>query len=142
MSVVRLGAACLTLLAVAGCDSTGTGVVSLDDVLVVDLFTAEPPTIRFETEQTHGCFTPIAYRARTTAASLSVVIDGLAVEDAPACRAITTSQFRLSLPQPFDPDFRIEIEHWGETDVYRVRSTEAGLDLVAVRTSTTRLGPR
>lgn len=126
----------------AGCDSVGSGLTPLADVLVVDVSDTSPLTVSFVTEGRPGCYVPIAHRTRAIGTTLSVEVDGLDHDAASPCRALTPSAFAVAVPMGVQGDLRLEIRHRGQTDVYDLRSGLAGWYLDPVRQSVTRLGPR
>jgi hypothetical protein len=126
------------VLPLVGCDSSGPDVDALDDVLLVDLVEGGS-AVRLETEGTPGCFVPIVYETRVQPALMTVRVEGLAVQSGPVCRAITTSQIRVALPQGEAGRLTLRIEHRGQADVYAVRSRGDGPALDPVRQSVTRL---
>ncbi|WP_412063519.1 hypothetical protein [Rubrivirga sp. IMCC45206] len=135
----------LLTLAVAGCDTVRPDVVALDDVLVVDVVAADPavlPALTFVTEGAPGCATPVAYRTRVSRDVLTVEVDGLEVPTGPTCRAFIPSSFAVAVPTTTASALDVEVRHRGETDRYEVRYADGGLELVPVRTSATRAGPR
>ena len=134
------------LLSLAGCDSLGTDIVALDDVLVVDLVAVSPtspPVLGFVTEGTPGCATPIAYETRVASDVLTVEVEGLEITRGPTCLALIPSSFTVALPSTrYGGPLTVDVRHRGETDRYTVQFDGEGPVLVPVHTSVTRPGPR
>lgn len=133
------------MIAAAGCDSVGTDVRPLDDVLVVSVVADDPmaqPVLAFVTEGVPGCATPIAHRTRVGSDRLTVEVEGLEVSTGPECLALIPSWFSVTIPRWAAEGVDVEVHHRGETDRYRILYGDEGPALAAVRTSVTRPGPR
>lgn len=125
------------VLLVAGCDSVESlDVRPIADVMIVDL--TEDRFLRLQTEGYEYCGVPIYVDSRSREGVLEVEVVGAKPVSA-ACDALVPGGWSIGVPYPSTD---VRIRHRGETDLYRIRSGDGGLELVAVRTSTTRLGPR
>lgn len=132
---MRQFAAFLLLLAAAGCD-TGDDVRPFDDVMIVEL--KERVGLQLETESYAFCGTPIYVSSRSSPGALDVYVEG-ARQGVGGCDALKAGQWSTALHElPLD----LSIYHNGSTDRYRITANASGVELVAIETSTTRLGPR
>lgn len=121
----------------AGCDSAGPpDVRPIADVMIVDL--TDDQRLRLQTEGFAYCGVPIYVDSRSRAGVLEVEVVG-AQPVSVACDALVPGRWSIGLPYP---PTDVRIRHRGETDRYRIQPGAAGLELVAIRTSTTRPGPR
>lgn len=116
-----------------GCDTTDDLVPIQDDMLVA---LADSRLLQVSTESYNFCGVPIFVDSRSGPGSLEVFVRG-AERVSISCDALVRGTWSVALPSGLPAEVRIH--HRGATDHYEIRSTESGLDLVAVRTSTTRL---
>ena len=138
--VMRLLLVFSTLIVLAGCDS---GREAVDDVLIVSLGEApnDGPGLQLQTEGDHPCGARLVVSEETDGAVLRVEVGGSDLSGTGCEAADAPLYWSTYLPVP-NPTVDVEVRHRGETDLYRYACGFAGCDFVAVRTSTTRLGPR
>lgn len=129
----------LLLLTLVGCDTTGIDPAPFTETLIVEI--ENETVLRLTTDGAPGCMTPMVIETETTANELAVHVLGLQVIEGPVCLAIIPSTWTQALPV-FADSLQLEIEHRGETDLYVIRDAQGGRQLEAVRTSSTRPGPR
>ncbi|WP_420454883.1 hypothetical protein [Rubrivirga sp.] len=141
-----LSLACLFLLVVvAGCDTADVqeymGVIEVSlapETSVADL------ALRLVAVEDMGCERPLTTSFESEAATRRVVVEGLGVDDRTAvCTAIIPAA--ATVPLRLGPElpgvYVVEVEHAGETDLYRLDLAGTEPVLAAVRASTTRLAP-
>lgn len=126
---------CAVVLSIGGCDANDE-IVPVPDVMLVHLV---PQGLRLVTESYSYCEQPIYIGTRAEPGVLYVEVIGAERIVGAQCRAALAASATVSIPEtPLD----VRIRHRGRTDRYRITSGAAGHELVAVETSTTRLGPR
>ena len=128
----------LSLVAVAGCDSSGPFAVS-GDLIVTYVSDAQGDRVVLETADALTCPPPLAVRTREREGGVRIVVEGL---DGPLGPCDQQTWTRAEVPvRVVLGSYDIEIEHEGEIDLYRA-TNGVTFSFEAVRTSVTRLGPR
>ena len=120
----------------AGCDSADD-LVPIADAMLVGL--TDERLLQVATESYDLCGVPIYVDSQSGPSTLDVYVRGAARVNA-SCDALVRGTWAVALPAGLPTEIRVH--HRGATDLYEVRSANAGLDLVAVRTSTTQLEAR
>lgn len=140
---MRLLVALVSVLAFAGCSAFEGDLEPVDGLLVVSL--GEGPDdgtdLWLATEDAYPCGSRLIVSAEEGRGRVHVDVEDVRPSDTPCSAADGPISAFADLPVP-SPTVDIEVRHRGATDLYRYACGFAGCDLSAVRTSTTRLGPR
>ena len=120
----------------AACDSADD-VVAIPGDVIVDV-TADG-LLRVSTESLDYCGVPLYVDSETRRSTVDVTVRGVASASV-RCDALAAADWAVALPA--SRPVEVTVRHRGAADRYEVRATDGGLDLVALRTSTTRPGPR
>lgn len=124
------------LVVLAACDSA-SDIVPISDDMIVEL--TDEGLLRVSTEGYNYCGVPIYVDSETRSRTLDVLVRG-AARVTVVCEALVAGTWAIGVP-PGDP-VTVRVHHRGSIDQYEIRSTDQGRELVALRTSTTRPGPR
>lgn len=134
--------ALFALLTLAGCDSEAEPGVA-DDILIVSLGEAptDGPAVRLQTEGDYRCGAVLTVAVEQSVGLVRVGVEGVDLSGPTCSGPNAPAQGFAELPVP-NPTVDVEVRYRGATDLYRYACGFAGCDFTAVRTSTTRLGPR
>ncbi|GAB5535767.1 MAG: hypothetical protein Rubg2KO_20160 [Rubricoccaceae bacterium] len=128
-----------SFLLVAGCDTSGIDAAPFTETLIVEI--ENETVLRLTTDGAPGCMTPMVVQTGATSDGMDVDVLGLELAEGVVCLGIIPSTWTTTLPE-FEDSLELAILHRGETDLYVIRDMPGGRQLVAVRTSSTRPGPR
>ena len=91
-----------------------------------------------ETEGYNHCGRSVYVESRSAPGVLDVDVRGASIGS--GCDGLVALRWSVAISGPLPLD--VSVRHEGATDRYRIVAGDTGLQIVALETSTTRLGPR